>query len=104
MKKILQMDGIECSIVLTQNGASTTIKGSDPIWHEEYTRQIRVHVCKGYAGLEEVVSELFRDWTPADIEKVVKKVEDELSKFVGTIKYRQENQKKLQEKLRELGF
>jgi hypothetical protein len=51
-----------------------------------------------------VMFELFRDWTPHEIEKVVKRVEAGLEKYVIGMKERQKHQSELQEKLQQLGF
>lgn len=104
MKKDFYVDDVTCTIVLTKCAEKQTIKGTNPSLHEEYSRQVDVHVCRGYIGTQEIASDRFREWSPDEIEKSVKKVEHELQRRVSNNKAEEKHQKKVNEKLKELGF
>lgn len=104
MKKDFYVDDFTCTIVLTKGGERATINGTNSFTHDDYSKQVEVHVCRGYIGTQEVVSDRFREWSPAEIEKSVKKVEQELTRRASNKKAEEKHQKSINEKLKELGF
>lgn len=103
MRKSINFHGVDCAVVITKNAKVKTIEGHNRVLHEEFSRQVDVHICSGYIG-KQVISEEFMEWSPEAIEKIVISVETFLERQVRLKKSEESNEDKVNKKLKELGF
>lgn len=96
---------VSCKIVLIKDARTDSFTATDPVWHEEYKRNVSVHKCCGFIGdnIERIVLE-FKEWDPAQIEKVVTDCDIKLRNIITFEDSIASHKQETEEVLKKLGF
>lgn len=104
MKKDYFLDDHPCSVVLKENAEEKLIKGTNAFTHDDYSKRVYVHTCRGYVKNVEIVIERFDRWESSEITAAVAKVEKRIESYVSNEKAKKGREKELAETLKKLGF
>src|SRR5678816_3522724 len=104
MKKDFVIDEHRCSIILKENGEQKTVRGTNPSTHDDYSKQVYVHTCRGYVDNVEVALEKFDRWESSEITRVVAIVEKRIESYCSNDKAKKGREKELADTLKKLGF
>lgn len=95
---------VPCKIVLQKDARIDQITATNPVWHEEYQKNIPIHKCVGFINDVYRVSIEFRVWDPIAIEEVVTECETKLRNMIALEDSINSHKAKTEETLTRLGF
>jgi len=104
MKKSFTVDAKVCSIVLSRNGDKKTVKGTHAGTHDDFEKEVPVHLCHGYIGGVLEFAAKFDKWDVATITDVVENMDKMLKAEIYNRKSQGKNEKEINEALKKLGF